>query len=205
MSLPRSIRPDHKAISTRVAQGARVLDIGCGDGALLSLLKSARDADARGLEISPQDAGMAVARGLSVIQGDADSDLEVFPSNGFDVAILSKTVQEMRRPAYVLSELARIAPEVIISFRNYGRWSRRLSLLLTGRMPGRREWHDEGALHPSTCADMLDLANAQGLALVAAASMQDGRVSAFRARGLSRLNWSADEVILHLRRREDHA
>lgn len=201
MALDTSIRADHRAIVTRVPQGANVLDVGCGNGDLLALLKQEKQVNARGLELSPEAAGVALARGLSVIQGDADSDLGVFPDNGFDVAILSKAIQQMRRPVFVLEELARIAPEMIVSFRNFGLWQRRFSLVTSGRMPGHRDWHDEGALHPSTARDMIDLTNALGLETVAMAPMQANKVGAFRKNGLSRLNWGADEVILHLRRR----
>ncbi|WP_300394817.1 methionine biosynthesis protein MetW [Henriciella sp.] len=200
MNEARQIRADHLAIATRVPQGVRVLDVGCGNGDLLALLKSEKGVNARGLELSPEEAGVALARGLSVIQGDADSDLEVFPDNGFDVAILSKAIQQMRRPVFVLQELARIAPEMIVSFRNFGLWQRRFSLVTSGRMPGHRDWHHEGALHPSTARDMIDLTSALGLETVAMAPMRGDHVGAFRRTGLSRLNWGADEVILHLRR-----
>lgn len=196
----KAFRADHEAIAECVPEGARVLDVGCGDGALLSLLKSRRQVRARGLELSSELAGVALARGLSVIQGDADSDLEVFPDDGFDVAILSQAVQQMRRPDRVLMELARIAPDVIVSFRNYGLWSRRLSLLQTGRMPG-PGWQDpEHVLQPATALDMVELARAVGLETVAMAPVRGGKAGAFRAGGLARLNWGADEVILHLRR-----
>jgi methionine biosynthesis protein MetW len=200
MTRHETIRADHRAIAARVPEGARVLDVGCGNGDLLALLKAEKNVNARGLELSPQEAGVALARGLSVIQGDADSDLEVFPDDGFDVAILSKAIQQMRRPVFVLQELARIAPEMIVSFRNFGLWQRRISLFASGRMPGHRAWHDEGALHPSTARDMIDLAGDLGLSVVAMAPVRGDRVGAFRETGLSRLNWGADEVILHLRR-----
>lgn len=200
MTAQPGIRADHEAIATRVPEGARVLDVGCGNGDLLALLQARKQVNARGLELSPQEAGVALARGLSVIQGDADRDLEVFPDNGFDVAILSKAIQHMRRPVFVLQELARIAPDMIVSFRNFGLWRRRLSLLSSGRMPGHRDWHDEAALHPSTARDMVDLAGTLGFQTVAMAPVLGGRVGAFREDGLTRLNWGADEVILHLRR-----
>ncbi|RIJ24451.1 methyltransferase domain-containing protein [Henriciella barbarensis] len=196
----RTVRPDHEAIARRVRQGARVLDVGCGDGALLDLLKSTRSVDARGLELSSETAGIAMARGLSVIQGDADSDLELFPDDSFEVAILSQAVQQMRRPARVLGELARIAPEVIVSFRNYGLWSRRLTLIRHGRMPAPGLAHEDGVLLPVTALDMIELAGRLGLACVAVAPVRGGEVGAFRNKGLKRLNWGADEVILHLRR-----
>ncbi|MEQ9316007.1 MAG: methionine biosynthesis protein MetW [Henriciella sp.] len=200
MASYQSTRADHEAIAAIVPRGARVLDVGCGNGDLLELLKARKQVDARGLELSSEAAGLALARGLSVIQGDADSDLEVFPDNGFDVAILSKAIQQMRRPEFVLEELSRIAPDVVVSFRNYGLWSRRFSLLRSGRMPGHRAWHDEAALHPSTARDMIELGAELGLTMVAMAPVSSGKVGSFRETGLSRLNWGADEVILHLRR-----
>lgn len=196
----RTFRADHEAIAQCVPRGARVLDVGCGDGALLALLKTRKDVLARGLEISSELAGVALARGLSVIQGDADHDLEVFPDNGFDVAILSQAIQQMRRRDKVLTELSRIAPDVIVSFRNYGLWSRRLSLLRTGRMPGPGWQHPGHVLQPATALDMVELARAVGLRTVAMAPVRSGKAGEFRETGLARLNWGADEVILHLRR-----
>lgn len=194
-------RADHLAIASRIAEGARVIDVGCGDGALLALLRDARAIEGRGLELSSQAAGLALARGLSVVQGDADTDLELFPDDSFDVAILSKAIQEMRQPAHVLSELGRIAPDVIVSFRNFGHWRKRIALLTGGRMPARRAWHDADALHPCTAADLIDLASARGLAVKAGAAVSAGDVGAFRTTGFGGLNWRAEEVILHLERR----
>ncbi|MEM7767645.1 MAG: methionine biosynthesis protein MetW [Pseudomonadota bacterium] len=203
-NLPTHFRADYLAIADRIADGARVLDIGCGTGELLSLLRDLKHVDARGLEIASDLAGQALAKGLSVIQGDASEDLELFPDDSFDVAILSKTVQQMRAPAQILAELARIAPEIIVSFQNQGRWTRRLSLIRTGRMSatgrGARAWHSDDMLHPCTAIDMADLAGTLGLDVVAMAPVKGGQVGAFRTTGLARLNWYADEVILHLKR-----
>lgn len=195
-----NVRADHLAIASRVAPGSRVLDVGCGDGELLALLRDGRGVDARGLELDSDEAGRAVARGLSVIQGDADRDLEIFPDNAFDVAILSKAIQHMLRPDLVLSELTRLAPRVIISFRNYGHWPRRLSLLFGGRMPAKREWYAESVLHPCTVSDMLTLARHTGLVPVAAAAVRGQTISAFRQSGFGRLNWMADDVIAEFAR-----
>ncbi|MEM0984703.1 MAG: methionine biosynthesis protein MetW [Pseudomonadota bacterium] len=194
------VRADYLAIADRIADGARVLDVGCGSGELLSLLRDLKRVDARGLELASELAGLALAKGLSVIQGDASEDLELFPNDSFDVAILSKTVQQMRQPAQILSELSRIAPEIIVSFQNQGRWTRRLSLIRTGRMSGAKAWHTDDMLHPCTAIDMVDLAGGLGLAVEAMAPVQGGEVGAFRQGGLARLNWYADEVILHLKR-----
>jgi len=198
--LPRNFRADWLAIAERVPDAARVLDVGCGTGELLSLLRDLKSVDGRGLELASDLAGQALAKGLSVIQGDASEDLELFPDNSFDVAILSKTVQQMREPSRILGELARIAPEIIVSFQNQGRWTRRLAFIRTGRMSGASAWYSDDMLHPCTAIDMVDLAGRLGLSVVAMAPVSGGEVGAFRERGLARLNWNADEVILHLKR-----
>lgn len=202
MSAPQIIRADHRAIASRIKPGARVLDVGCGEGMLLRLLRDEKGIDARGLELSPVRTAKCLAGGLSVIQGDADEDLSYFPDDGFHVAILSRTIQETRRPAHILTELARIAPEIIISFHNYGHWKRRWDLLLTGKMPAPRgsAWHDSAALHPSTATDMIALSRSLGMELVAAASVTKDHVGDFQNIGLGWLNWRAKDVILHLRR-----
>src|SRR5690606_5657120 len=128
-------RVDHLLIAEMVSHGARVLDVGCGDGALLQLLAETKGVDGRGIEISREKVNACVARGLSVIQGDADRDLADYPDQAFDYAILSLTVQATRNPRLVVENLLRIGRHAIVSFPNFGHWEVRLQLLVRGRMP----------------------------------------------------------------------
>lgn len=195
-------RADHQAIADRIRQGSKVLDVGCSDGSLLSLLKMVKNIDARGLELLPEGVEKCISKGLSVVQGDAENDLDLFSNDQFDVAILSKTIQEMRRPAVILLELSRIAPEVVISFRNYGHWRKRLHLLIGGRMPTPRtkRWHDAEVLHPSTVSDMLELSLQTGLQPVGIAAQNGKVIGKFKQRNTWLVNLFAEDAILHLRR-----
>lgn len=161
-----SLRPDLKAIADLIPENARVLDVGCGDGALLEHLAATKNVDGRGLELSQQKVNAAVARGLPVIQGDADTDLGEYPSQVFDVVILSLTIQATRNPKSVLSQMLRIGHRTIVSLPNFGHWRIRLGLLATGRMPRTRvldnEWYDTPNIHLCTIADFVDMAASCG-------------------------------------------
>ena len=134
---PAGTKPrfDHLLIAEMVAPGSRVLDVGCGDGALLQLLTETKAVDGRGMELSRERVNACVTRGLSVIQGDADRDLADYPDQAFDYAILSLTIQATRYPKTVIENLLRIGRYAIVSFPNFGHWKIRAQLLLTGRMP----------------------------------------------------------------------
>jgi methionine biosynthesis protein MetW len=132
---PPRVRVDHLLIADMVEPGSRVLDVGCGDGALLQLLSETKNVDGRGVEVSRERVNACVARGLSVIQGDADRDLANYPDQAFDYAILSLTIQATRFPKTVLENLVRIGRHAIVSFPNFGHWRIRVQLLFTGRMP----------------------------------------------------------------------
>ncbi len=157
----RAHRVDHLLIADMVHRGARVLDVGCGDGALLQLLAETKDVDGRGIEVSRERVNACVARGLSVIQGDADRDLEKYPDKAFDYAILSLTIQATRRPKPVLENLLRIGRHAIVSFPNFGHWWIRTQLLTTGRMPTTANlpetWYDSPDAHLCTIRDFVDL------------------------------------------------
>lgn len=154
-------RADHLLIAEMVAEGSRVLDVGCGDGALLQLLSDQRSVDGRGIEIERDKVNACVARGLSVIQGDADNDLDDYPDGAFDYAILSLTIQATRFPKQVLENLLRIGRYAIVSFPNFGHWKIRAQLLVTGRMPKTHNlpepWYASPDAHLCTIADFADL------------------------------------------------
>ena len=162
-----SLRPDLAVIAAHVAPGARVLDIGCGDGELMAALRDRQGCDARGLEIYAGNVAAAVARGLSVIQGDADSDLGEYPDHGFDYAILSQTLQTTRRPDHVLEQLLRIGRHAFVSFPNFAHWRVRASLLFGGRMPVTRllpvAWYATPNIHHLTIDDFRALLRERGI------------------------------------------
>jgi methionine biosynthesis protein MetW len=162
-----TLRTDLAVIAEHVAQGSRVLDIGCGDGALMAALRDTRGVDARGLEIDARNVASAVARGLSVIQGDADIDLAGYPDASFDYAILSQTLQTARAPDLVLDHLLRIGRRAFVSFPNFAQWRVRLSLLWGGRMPVTRQlpesWYDTPNIHHVTIDDFRSFVKARGI------------------------------------------
>ncbi len=159
-------RIDLVLIAGMVERGARVLDVGCGTGELLKLLEEAKDVDGRGIELSQSGVNFCVAKGLSVIQGDADHDLVNYPDQAFDYAILSQTLQATRQPKAVLEELLRIARHVIVSFPNFGHWRIRWQILLHGRMPVTwnlpESWYETPNIHFCTIKDFLELCKVAG-------------------------------------------
>jgi methionine biosynthesis protein MetW len=198
-------RADHVAIAQFINKGDLVLDVGCGDGLLMELLQTERGARTRGLEVEQAGVNCCVSKGLAVVQGDADRDLPVYPDDAFDAAILSKTIQELPRPKFVLGELSRIARRVIVSVRNYGHWKVRTALLTTGRIPSlasNSSWWSDGARRPCTARDMAELAAELGLSVAAATAVSGSPVD---AAALSRLNWTAEELVFVLERTKARA
>ena len=174
-------REDFRAILGLVKPGARVLDIGCGEGALLELLTHQKQADGRGLEISPDNVALCLARGLAVVQGDADHDLADFPSQAFDYAVLSQTLQTVRQPRDVLAELMRIADRAVVSFPNFGHWRVRLALLTEGRMPTTgalpQAWWETENIHLCTLRDFVQLCDELDLNIEACAALAQGKTA----------------------------
>ncbi|MGD9812102.1 MAG: methionine biosynthesis protein MetW [Sphingobium sp.] len=160
------LRSDLAVIARNIPDGVRIIDVGCGDGALLAALKPKPGMDLRGLELDGSNVAAAVARGLSVAQGDADTDLGYYPDSSFDYAILSQTLQTTRRPDLVVAELLRIAGRAFVSFPNFAHWRGRLSLAFGGRMPVTRllpePWYETPNIHHLTIDDFRALVKERG-------------------------------------------
>jgi len=163
---PKAIRLEHRLIAEMIAPRTRVLDVGCGDGALIDYLTRTRGCDARGIEIDMAEVTRTVARGLAVMHGDADADLEHYPDGAFDYVVLSRTLQAVERPREVLRQMLRIGRSAVVSFPNFGHWLVRWQLLRTGRMPMTatwdRPWWETPNIHPCTVRDFLALCAMEG-------------------------------------------
>lgn len=184
LTLTSEPRLDLKVVADLVTPGSRVLDVGCGDGALLELLARDRGVDGRGIELSQQGVHECVARGLAVIQGDADTDLVDYPDDSFDYVVLSQTLQATREPHRVLTHLLRIGRRAIVSFPNFGHWRIRTSLLVGGRMPVTshlpQTWYETPNIHFCTIRDFVDLTETLEAKVERAVALgRDGRAIPF--------------------------
>ena len=161
MNKLNSIRKDWKLIESLIRINSKVLDIGCGEGGLIQQLEKSINANTRGIELNSKLARKAITEGLSVIQGNAENDLNQYSNQSFDYVILSQTLQAMIKPREVLLELLRIGGKAIISFPNFGYWKIRMQLLLKGRMPITEglpyAWYETPNIHFFTIKDFQQL------------------------------------------------
>ncbi len=173
------VRPDLRLISDLIEPGSRVLDVGSGDGTLLAYLTSKRNVIGKGLEISRAGVSDSVAKGLSVIHGDANRDLRYFAERSFDYVILSRTLQSVQDPRHVLEQLIRIGRKAIVSFDNFAYWRTRGSILLNGRNPiygAGESWWQSNVIHPFTIRDFVDLTSALNIKVEQAVTLdREGR------------------------------
>ena len=174
----REARKDHLLVAGMVDPGSRVLDVGCGDGALLALLREDRRVDGRGIELSREGVNASLARGLAVIQGDADTDLADYPNDAFDYVILSQTIQATLHPREVLEHMLRIGRRAIVSFPNFGHWRVRWELGVRGRMPVTdnlpHHWYDTPNIHFCTIRDFVGLCRELGASIEQAHALDAG-------------------------------
>jgi len=184
-------RTDHAYIESRIPSGARVLDLGCGDGTLIERLARDKGCDVLGIDIDEQAVRECVARGVSVHHGDMLEGMASFPDHAFDCVILSQTLQQALRPAAVIEEMLRVGRRAIISFPNFGQWKVRLQLLLRGRMPVTGllpySWHETPNVHLLTVRDFRRFCSERGLRIIDRAffSASFARLPGFGANALA--------------------
>ena len=166
MSLLKMKR-EFEIIADLLPDNSRVLDVGCGDGALMKFLSKEKNIDVRGLELNEADVEICISKGLSVIEGNAENELGQFPNKSFDYVILSQTLQAFYNPVRVLDHLLRIGKASIISVPNFGHWKVRASLLFFGRMPITKslpyKWYDTPNLHMCTIKDFYELCQTRNI------------------------------------------
>jgi methionine biosynthesis protein MetW len=198
-------REDLRAILGMVRPGARVLDIGCGEGLLLDMLSRQNGVEGRGLEIDPANVSLCLARGLAVVQGDADHDLADFPNQSFDYAVLTQTLQAVRRPREVLSELLRIGERAIVSLPNFAHWKMRWELLTRGRMPLTRAlpraWWETDNIHLCTLRDFTILCGELGLRIEDSMALTEGQAARRIDPHRAIENWRAESALFLLSRK----
>lgn len=172
-----AVRPDFEAIAAWVRPGAKVLDLGCGDGSLLKYLRDSRGAFGYGVEIADEKIAACVKNGVNVIQSDLESGLSTFASNSFDYVILSQTLQAMRHTEDIVKEMLRVGREAIVSFPNFGYWRHRLQVL-TGHMPVSPDlpyqWYDTPNIHLCTLRDFEDFCATHGVTVLERVVMHRG-------------------------------
>mgnify|MGYP001627493611 CR=1 FL=1 len=201
----KNMRLDLRIIAEMIPERARVLDIGCGDGTLMAHLVTEKAVDARGMEIDMKEATEAVANGLAVIHGDADTDLAFYPDDAFDYVVLSRTLQAVERPREVLSQMLRIGRHAIVSFPNFGHWEVRLKLLLGGRMPDTetwsRPWYETPNIHPCTILDFVALAEMDGHVIERWLAVDERGLKAPWRRSVRLANMFGQQALFLLRRK----
>ena len=190
------MKHEFKIIADLIENNSRVIDVGCGDGVLMDFLKKNKNIDVRGLEISKEKVQKCISKGLTVIEGNAESDLQQFPNQSFDYAILSQTLQAFLNPETVINELLRIGRKAIVTIPNFGYWRVRFHLLFKGTMPITEtlpdQWYNTANLHMCTIKDFFNFAKEKNFTIKNSLALNKEEVSIIKSSNLNFKNFFAD-------------
>ncbi len=190
------MKHEFKIIADLIENNSRVIDVGCGDGVLMEFLKKNKNIDVRGLEISKEKVQKCISKGLTVIEGNAESDLQQFPNQSFDYAILSQTLQAFLNPETVINELLRIGKKAIVTIPNFGYWRVRFHLLFKGTMPITEtlpdQWYNTANLHMCTIKDFFNFAKEKNFKIKNSLALNKEEVSIIKSSNLNFKNFFAD-------------
>ena len=200
---PKAMRADLQLIADMIEPGSRVLDIGCADGALLDYLVNEKGVDGRGIELGADGVNACVSAGLSVIQGDAETDLFDYPDHAFDYVVLSQTLQAMRAPKSTLEQLLRVGRHAIVSLPNFAHWRLRCHLVVSGRMPVNPtlpyEWYETPNIHLCTIRDFVILCRKMRVTIERSISLDRNGVPRRFGRSLYMVNLFGEQAVFLLR------
>jgi methionine biosynthesis protein MetW len=190
------MKKEFKIISEIIKKNTRVLDVGCGDGTLMKFLKENKNVDTRGFEISKTKVQNCIGKGLSVIEGDAEKDLQQFPDSSFDYAVLSQTLQAFYNPEKVIDDLLRVSKKAIVTIPNFGFWKIRLHLLLKGTMPITKnlpdEWYNTPNLHMCSIKDFFNFCSKKSIKLGQSIALNNEKTSSINITNLNFKNLSSE-------------
>ena len=190
------MKHEFKIIADLIENNSRVIDVGCGDGVLMDFLKRNKNIDVRGLELSKEKVQKCISKGLTVIEGNAESDLQQFPNHSFDYAILSQTLQAFLNPEIVINELLRVGKKAIVTIPNFGYWKVRFHLLFRGTMPITEtlpdQWYNTANLHMCTIKDFFNFSKEKNFKIKNSLALSKEEVSIIKASNLNFKNFVAD-------------
>ena len=190
------MKNEFKVIADLIEKDKRVLDVGCADGTLMKFLKDNKNINIRGLEISKDKVQKCIAKGLTVIEGNAEKDLSQFPDKSFDYVVLSQTLQAFLNPELVINELLRVGKKAIVTIPNFGYWKIRLHLLTKGTMPITKtlpdEWYNTPNLHMCTIKDFVHFAKSRNFKIFKSIAISNENVSSINDTNLGLKNLFAD-------------